>query len=125
MLLCGYFCGGRSYSRSKHVPFESGIESTGNSKVRFSVKFYLIGMIFVIFDAEGIYLYVWSVSVREAGWMGFIEIFIFIIILLISLVYLIRTGAFNWVETSLKNENSNKTCLNVDNVLKLLKEYDR
>nr|WP_159715566.1 NADH-quinone oxidoreductase subunit A [Blochmannia endosymbiont of Camponotus nipponensis] len=102
MLLCGYLLGGRSYSRAKNVPFESGVKSTGNARVRFSIKFYLIAMIFVIFDVEGIYVYIWSVSMRDMGWIGFIEIFIFVFILLMSLVYLIRIGMFNWTEQSLQ-----------------------
>lgn len=98
MLLCGHFLGGRSCSRFKNVPFESGIKSVGDAKVKFSVKFYLVAMVFVIFDVEGVYLYIWSVSIRETGWLGFIEACIFIFILLISLIYLIRVGIFNWKE---------------------------
>lgn len=96
MLLGGYFLGGRSYSISKNVPFESGIISIGTARTRFSVQFYLVAMVFVIFDMEGIYLYIWSISLREAGWLGFIEIFIFIFILLISLLYLISIKLFTW-----------------------------
>ncbi|CAD83182.1 NADH dehydrogenase I chain A [Candidatus Blochmanniella floridana] len=96
MLLCGYFLGGRSYSRFKNVPFESGIKSVGDARARFSVKFYLIAMIFVIFDVEGIYLYIWSVSIQETGWIGFIEVCIFVFILLISLIYATYVGVFNW-----------------------------
>lgn len=100
MLSCGYFLGGRSSSRSKNVPFESGIKSIGNARIQFSIKFYLIAMFFVIFDVEGIYVYAWAVSVRDVGWIGFSEIFIFIFILLVSLVYLIRIGMFDWIEQS-------------------------
>lgn len=97
MLLCGYFLGGRSNSRFKNVPFESGVVSIGNSRIKFFPKFYLVAAIFVIFDAEGIYLYIWSVSIRETGWIGFIEAFIFIIILLASLCYILRLGLFDWI----------------------------
>lgn len=97
MLLCGYFLGGRSYSRFKNVPFESGILATGNSRVKFFVKFYLVAAVFVIFDAEGMYLYIWSISIREAGWIGFVEAFIFILILLVSLLYMLRLGLFSWI----------------------------
>lgn len=97
MLLCGYFLGGRSYSRFKNVPFESGISSVGSARIKFSVKFYLVAAVFVIFDAEGMYLYIWSVSIRETGWVGFVEICIFILILLISLMYALRLGLFDWI----------------------------
>lgn len=97
MLLCGYLLGGRSNSRFKNVPFESGVVSLGNARTRFSVRFYLIAAVFVIFDAEGIYLYIWSVSIRETGWIGFVEAFIFMLVLLVSLLYVIRVGLFNWI----------------------------
>ncbi|WP_331828720.1 NADH-quinone oxidoreductase subunit A [Candidatus Blochmannia sp. SNP] len=105
MLLCGYFLGGRSDLHIKNVPFESGIGSVGDARIRFSVKFYLIAMVFVVFDIEGIYVYVWAVSIRDVGWMGFSEIFIFIFVLLASLVYLVRIGMFDWTEQSMRYEN--------------------
>lgn len=97
MLSGGYFLGSRSNSYNKNVPFESGIASFGNARIRFSIKFYLIAMIFLIFDIEGIYIYIWSVSARKIGWIGLIEISIFIFILLISLIYSMRMGVFSWI----------------------------
>ncbi|WHL25316.1 MAG: NADH-quinone oxidoreductase subunit A [Candidatus Blochmannia vicinus] len=105
MLLCGYFLGGRSDLHIKNVPFESGIESVGNARIRFSVKFYLIAMVFVIFDIEGIYVYAWAVAIRDVGWMGFSEIFIFIFVLLASLIYLVRIGMFDWTKQSIRHKN--------------------
>lgn len=94
MLIGGFLLGSRSYS--KNVPFESGIDPVGTAKLRFSAKFYLVAMFFVIFDVEALYLYAWAISIRDAGWIGFIEATIFILILLSGLVYLIRIGALNW-----------------------------
>ena len=88
--------GGRAYGRAKNRPFESGIESVGNARLRFSAKFYLVAMFFVIFDVEALYLYAWSTSIRESGWVGFIEAAIFIFVLLAGLVYLVRIGALDW-----------------------------
>ena len=88
--------GGRAYGRAKNRPFESGIDSVGNARLRFSAKFYLVAMFFVIFDVEALYLFAWSVSVRETGWMGFIEATIFILLLLVGLIYLVRIGALDW-----------------------------
>ncbi len=88
--------GGRAYGRAKNRPFESGIDSVGNARLRFSAKFYLVAMFFVIFDVEALYLFAWSVSVRESGWVGFIEATIFITLLLVGLVYLWRIGALDW-----------------------------
>lgn len=96
MLLCGHFLGNISQSRSKNLPFESGIASVGNARVKFSIKFYLIAMVFVIFDIEGIYIYIWSISVRETGWIGFSEMAIFIFLLLAGLIYSMRVGVFTW-----------------------------
>lgn len=90
-LLCG-----RAYGRAKNKPFESGVDSVGNARLRFSAKFYLVAMFFVIFDVEALYLFAWSVSVRESGWVGFIEATIFISLLLVGLVYLWRIGALDW-----------------------------
>ncbi|MGL4355251.1 MAG: NADH-quinone oxidoreductase subunit A [Aeromonas popoffii] len=88
--------GGRAYGRAKNKPFESGIDSVGNARLRFSAKFYLVAMFFVIFDVEALYLFAWSVSVRESGWIGFIEATIFITLLLVGLIYLWRIGALDW-----------------------------
>lgn len=88
--------GGRAYGRAKNKPFESGVDSVGNARLRFSAKFYLVAMFFVIFDVEALYLFAWSVSVRESGWVGVIEATIFISLLLVGLIYLWRIGALDW-----------------------------
>lgn len=88
--------GGHAYGRAKNKPFESGVDSVGNARLRFSAKFYLVAMFFVIFDVEALYLFAWSVSVRESGWVGFIEATIFISLLLVGLIYLWRIGALDW-----------------------------
>ena len=72
------------------------VDSVGNARLRFSAKFYLVAMFFVIFDVEALYLFAWSVSVRESGWVGFIEATIFITLLLVGLLYLWRIGALDW-----------------------------
>ncbi|MXP56091.1 NADH-quinone oxidoreductase subunit A [Pantoea sp. Mhis] len=97
MLTCGWLLGGRSSAQhSKNTPFESGIQSTGDTHIRFAAKFYLIAIFFVIFDVETSYLYAWAISIRNNGWNGFIEATIFIAVLLLSLFYLVRIGAMNW-----------------------------
>lgn len=96
MLGVASLLGGRAFGHSKNAPFESGIVPTGNAHMRFSAKFYLVAMLFVIFDVEALYLFAWAVSVRESGWAGFIEAAIFIAILLAGLFYLSRIGALEW-----------------------------
>lgn len=96
MLAGGWLLGGRAKARYKDTPFESGIAPVGNTQLRLSAKFYLVAMFFVIFDVEALFLYAWSASVRESGWIGFAEAAIFILVLLAGLVYLARIGALDW-----------------------------
>lgn len=96
MLFVPVWLGGRNWGRAKNEPFESGVVSVGGARLRLSAKFYLVAMFFVIFDVEALYLYAWAVCVREAGWSGLIEVFIFIAVLLVGLVYVWRMGALDW-----------------------------
>lgn len=88
--------GGRTSGHAKNEPFESGIVAVGSAQLRLPAKFYLVAMFFVIFDVEALFLYAWAVSLRESGWIGFIEATVFILVLLAGLVYLWRTGALRW-----------------------------
>lgn len=96
MLGIPWLLGGRATGRAKNDPFESGVVSQGSARLRLSAKFYLVAMFFVIFDVEALYLYAWSTSVRESGWVGFAEAVLFISILLAGLYYLIRIGGLVW-----------------------------
>jgi len=96
MLAGGWLLGGRARARHKNTPFESGIAPVGTTHLRLSAKFYLVAMFFVIFDVEALFLYAWSTSIRESGWVGFVEATIFILVLLAGLVYLVRIGALDW-----------------------------
>lgn len=100
MLAIPVLMGGRSKGRAKTEPFESGIVSVGGARLRLSAKFYLVAMFFVIFDIEALFLYAWSVSVRESGWAGFIEVVIFVSVLLVGLFYIWRIGALDWSSES-------------------------
>jgi NADH-quinone oxidoreductase subunit A len=77
-------------------PFESGVVPVGDVHVRLAVHYYPVAIFFVIFDLEAIFIYAWAVAFREAGWMGYVEMLTFILILLASLVYLWRCGALDW-----------------------------
>jgi NADH-quinone oxidoreductase subunit A len=96
MLALSYVLGERHKSRAMGEPYESGIVSTGTAQVRFDVRFYLVAMFFVIFDLETIFIFAWAVAVRELGWTGYVEILIFVGILIAVLVYLWRLGALDW-----------------------------
>lgn len=109
MLVAARYLGGRSKARAKHVPYESGLDSVGTARIRFSSQFYLVAMFFVIFDVEALFLFAWAASVKEAGWIGFIGATVFIITLLAGLYYLVRIGALDWVpERSKRNLNKIK-----------------
>ena len=96
MLGVSSLLGGKAWGRSKEEPFESGIVPTGSARLRFSAKFYLVAMLFVIFDVEALFLFAWAIAVRESGWAGLIEAAVFILILLAGLLYLWRVGALDW-----------------------------
>lgn len=78
------------------VPYESGIQPTGSGQVRPPVQYYLVAMFFVIFDVEAAFLYAWAIAVPETGWLGFVEVTIFVAIVLAALAYLWLTGALDW-----------------------------
>ncbi len=104
MLGLSYFLGQRVSRPGKDLPFESGIVSVGSAQLRISVHFYLPAILFIIFDLEVVFLFAWAVAVRETGWPGFIEISIFISVLLAALFYLWRIGALEWRTQTQKRE---------------------
>ncbi|GAB4390053.1 MAG: NADH-quinone oxidoreductase subunit A [Thermodesulfovibrionales bacterium] len=80
----------------KLTPYESGNPPVGEPRYRFSVKFYIIAMLFVVFDVEAVFLYPWAVVFDKIGLYAFIEMIIFIAILLVGYVYAWKKEAFNW-----------------------------
>jgi NADH-quinone oxidoreductase subunit A len=92
MLLVSFFLGERHKEPATGEPYESGILSTGSSRLRFPSGFYLMAIFFLIFDLESVFLYAWAVAARELGWRGFFEMLAFVGILLIALAYLWGTG---------------------------------
>lgn len=80
----------------KLMPYESGNKPEGDSRVRFSVKFYIIAMLFVVFDVEAVFLYPWALVFDAIGLYAFIEMIIFIVILLVGYIYAWRKEAFVW-----------------------------
>ena len=100
MLGLSFVLGQRHHNRATGTPYESGILSEGSARVRFSAKFYLVAMFFVIFDLEAVFLFAWAVAVRETGWAGYAEVLLFITVLLATLAYLWRVGALDWRQGS-------------------------
>jgi len=91
-----YYLGGRHKEKSTDEPYESGIKTTGNARLRFSSQFYLIAMFFVIFDLEAAFLIAWAISVEEVGWMGFAGAVFFIVVLMAVLIYEWKIGALDF-----------------------------
>lgn len=88
--------GPRNPTYVKQQPFECGVDPLQKPHQRFSIKFYLTALLFIIFDIEVVFLYPWAVQVRELGLFGIIEMFVFISILFLALGYCWRMGAFDW-----------------------------
>ncbi|HLC27240.1 MAG TPA: NADH-quinone oxidoreductase subunit A [bacterium] len=95
-IVLSYFVGQKTYEKIKLSAYECGMEPVGDARLRFSVKFYLIAMLFILFDVETVFLYPWAVVFADLRWFGFIEMVVFIGILLLSFVYLWKRGAFDW-----------------------------
>ncbi|HEX5228870.1 MAG TPA: NADH-quinone oxidoreductase subunit A, partial [Bryobacteraceae bacterium] len=77
-------------------PYESGIAPTGSARERFSVKFYLVAIVFILFDIEAVFLYPWAVVYRELKLFGFVEMFLFVVLILSGFFYIWRKGALDW-----------------------------
>jgi NADH-quinone oxidoreductase subunit A len=92
----GQFLGPKNPSAEKSMPFESGNPSPGAHHVRLSVKFYLTAILFVVFDIEAVFLYVWAVHFRFLGWTGLVAMAGFLAVLVVGLVYALKKGALEW-----------------------------
>jgi len=88
--------GRRTSEGVKLEPYESGIKPKGDTKERFPVKFYLIAVLFIIFDIEVVFLYPWAVLYQRLGLFGLVEILVFIAILLVGYFYILGKGALKW-----------------------------
>ncbi|MGE5424977.1 MAG: NADH-quinone oxidoreductase subunit A [Syntrophothermus sp.] len=94
-----HFIGGKRkkiHMVRKEENFECGIEVKGNARFPFSVQYFLIAILFVLFDVEIIFFYPWAVNFRETGWAGFAEMLVFLAFLLFGFYYILKKGALNW-----------------------------
>ena len=96
LLLLSSVVGWRRPSRVKAQAYECGMTPTGDARQPFSVKFYLVAMVFILFDVEAIFLYPWAYIFRELRWFGFVEMLLYIVILLVGYIYLWKKGALDW-----------------------------
>jgi len=91
-----HLVGPRRKTAEKLMSFESGIESIGNARMPFSIKYFLTAILFVMFDVEVIFMYPWAVNFKILGTIGFVEMLLFIGTLLLGFVYIIKKGALTW-----------------------------
>ncbi len=98
LLTASYALGKRVRNKIKDTPYESGITPTGDARHRFSVKFYLVAMLFILFDIEAIFLYPWVVVYRELRMFAFVEMLVFVIMTLAGFFYIWKKGALDWAD---------------------------
>lgn len=96
MIGASYFLGPRHNETVTGEPYESGVRVTGPARIRFSAHYYLVAMLFVIFDLEAVFLFAWAIGARETGLTAFLEILVFIGLLVVAWAYLWRVGALDW-----------------------------
>jgi NADH-quinone oxidoreductase subunit A len=106
-MILSQFIGQRKHTRAKMMPYECGKDPVGTARERFSVKFYLIGMIFILFDIEVIFLVPWAVVFKTLAspaygmrTLVYVEMMVFVALLLVGYVYVVKKGAFDWGETA-------------------------
>lgn len=90
-----YLLGPKKYSKAKFEPYECGVPIV-SERDKMSVKFYLTAILFILFDIETIFLYLWAKTFREIGWFGLIEVAIFLLILFVGYIYVIKRRALEW-----------------------------
>jgi NADH-quinone oxidoreductase subunit A len=96
ILLASTLVGYHRPTRAKLEPYECGVPPVGDAREPFSVKFYLVAMVFILFDVEAIFLYPWAYVYRDLRWFGFVEMLLYILILLVGYIYLWKKGALDW-----------------------------
>ena len=97
VLFLASWLGPKNPTKTKQIPFECGGVSVGNpADQRFNVRFYLVAMLFILFDVEIIFMYPWAVLMTELGWVGYLEMVSFMAIVTIGLIYVWRKGVLDW-----------------------------
>ncbi|MGH7752202.1 MAG: NADH-quinone oxidoreductase subunit A [Gemmatimonadales bacterium] len=96
MLLLSHILSARRPTPVKDAPYESGMPPVGSAHERFSIKFYMVAMLFIVFDIETVFLIPWGVVFRQLGLFGLIEMLVFMVILFAGYVYIWKRGALDW-----------------------------
>src|SRR5438477_13177831 len=96
LVAISFLIGKRVKDRVKDSPYECGIAPTGSARERFSVKFYLVGIVFILFDIETVFLYPWAMVFRQLKMFAFVEMLLFIVLVLSGFFYIWKKGALDW-----------------------------
>lgn len=99
----------RKPSPVKDSPYESGVIPTGSARIRYPVPFYLVAAFFLVFDVEVAFIFSWAVAFEELGWEGWVQISVFILVLLVSLFYLWAKGGLDWGPSPRKERTTSTT----------------
>ncbi len=102
IVLLSWIIGYRKPTRAKLSPYECGMTPVGDARERFSVKFYLVAMLFILFDVEAVFLYPWAIILKELKLFGFFEMLVYIVIVLVGFFYVWKKGVLDWGATSAK-----------------------
>jgi NADH-quinone oxidoreductase subunit A len=95
-MVVSHLIGPKRNSAMKDSSFECGLESQGHARTPFSIKYFLVAILFVLFDVEVIFMYPWAVNFRELGLFGLVEMFTFMGMMIVGLVYIVKRGALKW-----------------------------
>lgn len=106
VMLSSYFLGSRGQNKGRAYPYESGVKSYGSANVRFFTHYFLVAILFVIFDLESVFLYLWSSSIREVGWWGFFLVIFFIAMLLLALSYAFSLGVLSFYKKPVQSKEN-------------------
>jgi NADH-quinone oxidoreductase subunit A len=98
-VLLGRFLGPRNPTPEKSAPYECGMPAVGDARERQSIRFYLIAMIFLLFDIEVAFLYPWALALRALGWAGYFQVVLFTLVLVAGYIYVWKKGALDWSQT--------------------------
>lgn len=96
LITLSFVLGKRVKDKVKDSPYECGIAPTGSARERFSVKFYLVAIVFILFDIEAVFLYPWAVVYRELKMFAFVEMLLFIVLIVCGFFYIWKKGALDW-----------------------------
>ena len=100
LVTLSFVIGHKVKNRVKDLPYECGIAPTGDARHRFSVKFYLVAMLFILFDMEAIFLYPWAVVYKQLKMFGFVEMLLFVALVLAGFFFVWKKGVLDWAQAA-------------------------